>query len=221
MFPDLTSDDIFRIETPRLWLRWPRASDAASITRFASLAQVARMSALIPHPYPPGEAERFIMKARAGNANGSALVLAISQKGSARQTIGLLGADPATAGDIEVGYVLAPPHWGKGLATEAVKALASAIFSLTRANRILANSRVNNIASRRVLEKTGFVFVDTGLDSLPARGGLHPCDRFYLDRKAWTAARRAAEETRPMPPMAQQTQDSSRSKSIAAEQAES
>ena len=51
MFPDLTTDDIFRIETKRLWLRWPRASDVASITSFASLAHVARMTALIPHPY--------------------------------------------------------------------------------------------------------------------------------------------------------------------------
>lgn len=80
MFPDLTSDDIFRIETQRLWLRWPRVSDTASIASFASLPQIAWMTALIPHPYPPGEAERFVMKARADNASGSALVLAIVQK---------------------------------------------------------------------------------------------------------------------------------------------
>lgn len=209
MFPDLTSDDIFRIETRRLWLRWPRASDAASITSFASLAQVARMTALIPHPYPPGEAERFIMQARASNANGSALILAIIQKFGARQTIGLLGAHQAGAGDIEFGYVLAPSSWGKGLATEAVKALTGTVFSLTRANRILANSRAGNIASRRVLEKTGFTYVDTGLDYLPARGGLHPCDRFQLDRSAWVLARRAGVERRPMPPMAQQAQNAS------------
>jgi RimJ/RimL family protein N-acetyltransferase len=177
MFPDLTSDDIFRIETQRLWLRWPRASDIASLTSIASLAHVAQMTALIPHPYPPGEAERFIMKARAENANGTALILAITKKGSARQTIGLIGAH-VTAADIELGYMLAPQCWGKGLATEAVKALANTVFSLTRASRIHANSRVNNIASRRVLEKAGFAFVDTGLDLLPARGGLHPCDRF-------------------------------------------
>jgi RimJ/RimL family protein N-acetyltransferase len=206
MFPDLTSDDIFRIETPRLWLRWPRASDIAPVTSFASLAHVARMTALIPHPYPPGEAERFIMKARADNANGSALILAITRKGSAGQTIGLLGAHGTATADIEFGYILAPPYWGNGFATEAVKALASTVFSLTRANRILANSRVDNLASRRVLEKVGFCYVDTGLDLLPARGGLHPCDRFQLDRKIWAAAKRAGDERRAMPPMAQQSQ---------------
>ena len=212
MFPDLTADDIFRIETKRLWLRWPRASDAPAITSFASLAQTARMTASIPHPYPPGEAERFIMKARTGNASGTALVLAITQKGGARQTIGLLSATLASGRDIDFGYVLAPQICGKGFASEAVEALADTVFSLTRANRILANSRVDNIASRRVLEKTGFAFVDTGLDFLPARGGLHPCDRFQLDRKTWAANRRTGGKSRPMPPMAQQARDASEAK---------
>jgi RimJ/RimL family protein N-acetyltransferase len=207
MFPDLTADDIFRIETKRLWLRWPRASDAPAITSFASSAQVARMTASIPHPYPPGEAERFIMKARTGNASGTALVLAITQKGGARQLIGLLSATLASGRDVEFGYVLKPPVWGKGFASEAVKALADTVFSLARVNRILANSRANNIASRRVLEKTGFTFVDTGLDFLPARGGLHPCDRFQLDRKTWAASRRTGGKRWLMPPMAQQAHD--------------
>jgi RimJ/RimL family protein N-acetyltransferase len=216
MFPDLTSDDIFRIETPRLWLRWPRASDADSITRFASLAQVAQMTAMIPHPYPPGAAEGFVMKARSGNAGGSALVLAITQKNGARHAIGIIDASVAAPGDIEFGYILAPPFWGKGLATEAAKAFVDTIFSLTRANLIRANARTHNIASRRVLEKTGFAFVDSGLDSLPARGGLHPCDRFQLDRKTWAAAKRAGDDRRSMPPMAQQTEDASGAKRVLA-----
>jgi RimJ/RimL family protein N-acetyltransferase len=214
MFPDLTSDDIFRIETKRLWLRWPRASDVASTTSFASLASVARMTALIPHPYPPGEAERFIIKARADNTSGAALNLAIVQKGAGRQMIGLVGAHLATPPDMEIGYVLGPPYWGRGLATEAVKALADTVFSLTRADRILANARVDNLASRRVLEKTGFVLVDTGLDFLPARGGLHPCDRLRLDRQAWAAARRAKGEKRAMPLMAQQTPATASAKQV-------
>ena len=206
MFPDLTSDDIFRSETQRLWLRWPRVSDTASIASFASLPQIARMTALIPHPYPAGEAERFVMKARADNASGSALVLAIVQKKGAQQAIGVMSATSASPDDIEIGYMLAPPVWDKGYASEAVKSFIDVVFSLTRARRILANSRVENVASRRVLEKTGFAFVDTGLDYLPARGGLHPCDRFQLDRKSWAAARRGRDERRHMPPMAQQAQ---------------
>jgi RimJ/RimL family protein N-acetyltransferase len=203
MFPDLTADDIFRLETKRLWLRWPRASDARHITCFASLAVTARMTAAIPHPYPAGEAEKFIFQSRADNANGQSLVLAIAQKRAAH-AIGVISVSESDRGDLELGYLLAPGSWGKGLATEAATALVDAVFCLTPATSIFANARVINIASRRVLEKCGFVYIDTGLDVLPARGGLHPCDRFLLERRDW-AKRRGA---RSMPPMHHQPVDS-------------
>lgn len=223
MYPDLTSDDIFRIETKRLWLRWPRASDAAAIADFAGLAQVAQMTASIPHPYPAGEAERFILKARAQNASRTALVLAVTQKAGGRQTIGLAGASFVAAKDADLGYVLAPLVWGKGFATEAVKALVDTIFSLTDARRVLAKSRSENIASRRVLEKAGFACTDTGLDFLPARGGHFPCDRFELDRERWAANRRSRGEGLVLPPMANQAKDAmpARLRKSAAQQVES
>ncbi len=185
MFPDLTSDDIFRIETKRLWLRWPRATDAAAIKAFAGLAEVAQMTAEIPHPYPAGEAERFVLQARADNACGRGLVLAVTQKNASRTVIGIVAAHADQTSDVEIGYVIAPAYWGKGIATEAVKGLIDTVFRVAAAERVVANSRVINPASRRVLEKCGLNYIDTGLDMLPARGGLHPCDRFDLDRKTW------------------------------------
>lgn len=207
MFPDLTSDDIFRIETKRLWVRWPRAADAAAITSFASLAHVARMTASLPHPYPAGEAERFILRARADNACGAALILVTAPKPAAQQAVGILSALPAASGDIEIGYLLSPAVWGRGLASEAVAAMVDAVFTLTPVKQLIANSRVDNAASRRVLEKSGFSFVDSGLDYLPARGGRHACDRFRIDRHNWTAQRRRAGPDRALPPMAQQDTD--------------
>jgi hypothetical protein len=47
MFPDLTRDDVFRIETKRLWLRWPRVQDAAAMQRLAGDKDVAD----IPSPW--------------------------------------------------------------------------------------------------------------------------------------------------------------------------
>ena len=60
MFPDLLRDDVFRLETRRLWLRWPRAGDAALIARFLGEREVAEMTAHAPHPYPPGAAAEFV-----------------------------------------------------------------------------------------------------------------------------------------------------------------
>ncbi len=200
MFPDLTCDDVFRLETKRLWLRWPRASDAPAIAAFAALPQVAQMTANLPHPYPPREADRFIFKARAENSGGHALHLAITRKSGPRPVLGLVSAAANGEIEVEIGYATAPEAWGKGFATEAVRMVIDTVFALTQAARITANSRSHNPASRRVLEKLGFAYVDSGLDFLPARGGLHPCDRFRLERADW----RHDAEVRRLPPMAHQ-----------------
>ena len=200
MFPDITCDDIFRLETRRLWLRWLRAADAAALANFARLAEVAQMTAAIPHPYPAGEAERFILKARAETAGGQALILGITLKNKARTLIGLASAEAGAGRDVEIGYIVAPVAAGRGFATEAATALIDTIFSLTEARTVSANTRVHNLASRRILEKCGFEFAGTEMTSLPARGGQHPCDHFKLTRFAWSARDR----TRRMPSMAQQ-----------------
>jgi RimJ/RimL family protein N-acetyltransferase len=187
MFPDITCDDIFRLETPRLWLRWLRASDAPAVGTFASLAAVAQMTASIPHPYPTGEAERFILSARAATAAGQALILGVTLKNKARTLVGLASAQVVGSREVEIGYVVAPPQAGRGYATEAVRTLVDSTFNLTEVRLVTANSRTINPASRRVLEKCGFGHTGTGLKDLPARGGQHPCDFFALERFDWSS----------------------------------
>jgi RimJ/RimL family protein N-acetyltransferase len=191
MFPDLARDDVFRLETARLWLRWPRSADAPAIHRYCSRWEVAEFTARIPHPYPPGTAERFIYAAREGNASGRDLTLVMTPIRDKREAIGAVSLEGRGLDRLTLGYALAPETWGKGLASEAVEAMVEAAFSLTDAVELDASSRVENAASRRVLEKAGFQFLGSGLEGAPARGGLVPCDRFALTRAAWTARRSA------------------------------
>ena len=207
MFPDITCDDIFRIETTQLWLRWLRASDAPALAAIASVADVAQMTASIPHPYPPGEAERFILKAREATAAGNALILAVTTKAKAQTLVGLVSALAADRGEIEIGYIVAPSMAGRGYASAATAGLVDLIFNLTETRTVTADSRVINPASRRVLEKCGFTYTTTALKNLPARGGEHSCDFFRFDRHDWSARGRV----RPMPGMTQQrTRDEDR-----------
>lgn len=201
MFPDISRDDIFRLETERLWLRWLRASDAAAIAAFAGLADVAHMTASIPHPYPPGEAERFILHARASTAGGNALILGATTKAKGRPLVGLVSAEVEEPGEIEFGYTIGPAYAGRGYATEMVRTTIDAVFNLTEARALVASSRTNNPASRRVLEKCGFACTGTGLKDLPARGGKHPCLFFRRDRHDWAGDHGAS---RRLPGMAQQ-----------------
>ena len=62
MFPELARDDVFRLETQRLWLRWPRESDVPALTALAGDWDVAQMTATMPHPYGDEDATRFIVR---------------------------------------------------------------------------------------------------------------------------------------------------------------
>jgi RimJ/RimL family protein N-acetyltransferase len=193
MFPELTRDDVFRLETRQLWLRWPRHADAAAIVSLAGDIAVAEMTARIPHPYARHEADRFILEARQGNAEGRALQLAITRKGKPT-LLGMIGIGPAPdlASEAErphLGFWLGTPSWGQGLATEAACAVIDAYFAYAGGRELTAAARTVNPASRRVLEKCGFAHEGAGRMSFPARGEVFSVDRFRLDRKAWLEQR--------------------------------
>jgi RimJ/RimL family protein N-acetyltransferase len=188
MFPDLARDDVFRIETARLWLRWPRICDAAALHRICSQWEVVRFTARIPHPYPPGSAERFIYAAREANASGRDLTLVMTPIKGKRDAIGSISLESRGKDRLALGFVLAPDDWGKGLATEAAQAMIDAGFGLTPAIEILASVRVENAPSRAVIEKCGFLLVGTGPQGAPARGGMVECHSFRLSRADWAEA---------------------------------
>jgi RimJ/RimL family protein N-acetyltransferase len=188
MFPDLARDDVFRIETPRLWLRWPRICDAGAIHKFCSQWEVARYTARIPHPYPVGSAERFIFAAREANASGRDMTLVMTPIKGKRDAIGSISLESRGVDRLALGFVLGPDDWGKGLATEAALAMIDAGFGLTPAIEILASVRLENEASRAVVEKCGFALIGTGPQGAPARGGMVVCHSFRLLRTDWTDA---------------------------------
>ena len=64
-----------------------------------------------------------------------------------------LSADGVT----EIGYGLLPAFWGKGYATEAVKAVAAWALSQPKVTHVEAETEPDNAASQRVLAKAGFV----------------------------------------------------------------
>ena len=185
MFPDLTRDDVFRLETRRLWLRWPRQADCDAIVRLAGEKVVAEMTGVIPHPYGPADAQAWLLKVRSANASGQGLTLAITPRSKPGTLIGTVGIGAEPDGAPFLGYWLGTPCWGQGFITEAARALVDAFFAYTPGQELTASVRVINPSSRRVLEKCGFVAVGSGLKALPARGGVFPVDHFRLDRRKW------------------------------------
>ncbi len=180
MFPDLLRDDVFRLETPRLWLRWPRAADATAIATLAGERDVAEMTAHIPHPYQAGAAVEFILTSRAKNLDGRSITLALEPKARPGAAIGCVGISERSPGAPELGYWLGKPYWGKGLMTEAARGLIALSFRVGLAGTLHATALRANPASRRVLEKCGFLPNGEAVIPAPARGGSLMVDQFSL-----------------------------------------
>jgi RimJ/RimL family protein N-acetyltransferase len=195
MFPDLVRDDVFRLETARLWLAWPRACDAPAIAAIAGRREVAEMTARIPHPYPPSGAEDFVFEARNANVAGTAIELTMRLKNGRREIVGLIGARLGPDGVPALGYIVDPSRWGQGLATEAMQAVVAAVFTFTAKRRIAAEAMVANPASCRVLAKAGFEPAGSGSAFFPARGCVVAVNRFSLERREWHQRVGAPRET--------------------------
>lgn len=59
---------------------------------------------------------------------------------------------------VEIGWWLAPEHWGKGIATEAARAAMEDGFARCGLQRIVAVAQRENRASTRIMEKLGMKY---------------------------------------------------------------
>jgi [ribosomal protein S5]-alanine N-acetyltransferase len=72
------------------------------------------------------------------------------------------------AGEAHLGYYLARPYWGRGLASEASKAFIDVAFRRLGVDRLSADVQKGNEASEHILQKLGFQYVSR--EVLPHNG---------------------------------------------------
>ncbi len=190
MFPEISRDDVFRLETRNLWLRWPQVADIRALAADAG-ARASTPEAASGDPYrDPSVLDAW----RKDNATGSALHLLLTGRDADRRVIGAVDLEPvrgrAEACGLRLRVWLDAEVRGQGLGTEAVQAMVDAAFMLTGTPLVAASARVLDPGFRRVLEKSGFGYCDTGLDPAGDDCGLTASDRFRLDHKAWASLKR-------------------------------
>ena len=59
---------------------------------------------------------------------------------------------------MEIGWAVVPERWGEGLGTELARASVAVAFGELGLDTVVAFTQPGNAASRRVMEKAGFVF---------------------------------------------------------------
>ena len=180
-FAPARRDDIVPVlATARLVLRAPRRSDVKAIASFANDRRIAANTARIPHPYGIEDAEQFI--AAVNKREGEACFVIMLECAP----IGVCSVDLREDG-LELGYWLGVAYWGHGFATEAARALIDHAFGDLEHETLISGARVNNPASRRVLEKCGFQWTGVRLSRIRAINSAAPIDRFRLDRGLWAS----------------------------------
>ena len=104
------------IEADRFDLRPLRPSDAGLIEHYAGDARIAKMTAPIPHPYPPGAAEAYVK--RGIEAEQGEFIWAMDgTKDGSPELMGVISLKSMDRNQSEVGYWVAPPFWNTGLAS--------------------------------------------------------------------------------------------------------
>ena len=61
----------------------------------------------------------------------------------------------------EIGYCISRKYWGKGIMGESLKAVIDYLFSEVGFNRIVAKHDTNNVASGKVMLKSGMKYEET------------------------------------------------------------
>lgn len=140
-------------ETDRLRLRRPMMTDAEEIFRqYARDPEVTKYLTWRPNREVE-ETRAFLRACLVAWEEGKSFQWAIVRKEDDR-FLGMI-ALRVDGHKLEMGYVLAKSHWGKGYMTEAVTALIDWALKQEEIYRVWAVCDVENRASARVLEKAG------------------------------------------------------------------
>ena len=170
--------------TERLLLRWPTDADADEMfARYASDPEVTRYLRFVTHS-SVDDTHAYLSGAAESRAAGTDFVWLVRERLSGK-LLGAIGAHTTGSGAVELGYCYARDAWGRGVATEAARAVIAVVSEDESIRRIFATCAPENVASARVLEKVGLKFECTlrrhvvlaNLDGEP-----HDADRFGFVR---------------------------------------
>ena len=131
------------------------AGDLAALVRHANNRNIwINVRDRFPHPYREEDGREFLARM---STQSPPTTWAIVADGEAAGGIGLMMMSDVERVSAEIGYWLGETWWGRGIATDAVRAVTDSAFRDFDLLRIFALPFADNVASIRVLEKAGYV----------------------------------------------------------------
>ena len=138
------------IRTPHLVLKALADGDRGPFLRLCGDAQIKK-TYMLPDFDSAAQADAFFDRIRALSMSKERFVYGIYL---GETVIGMLNDCGISGKKIELGYFIAPEHWNRGYASEALGAAVDELFSMGF-ETVVAGYFAENPASRRVMEKCG------------------------------------------------------------------
>ncbi|MCX6283901.1 MAG: GNAT family protein [Bacteroidetes bacterium] len=162
-------------------------SDVHSLMKYANNKAIAdNLRDAFPYPYTQKDALRFLEMAVSNDPH--ILILAIDSKGEAIGSAGATLKQDVYRKNMEIGYWLAEPFWGRGIMTEVIRTFCSHLWLTYDIHRIYAEPYANNPASRRALEKAGFRCEAVFKENIIKNGSYHDSCIYSMLREGLTHA---------------------------------
>jgi RimJ/RimL family protein N-acetyltransferase len=172
-----------RLTSHPVVLRGLSSADAARVALLAGDWEVARTTAMIPHPYTVEMARQFIAGLADESARGAAWTFAVTRADDG-VLVGCAALMDGSAARGNLGYWIGRSHWGLGYATAAAHAILSVGFAELDEPTLTALHLAANPASGRVLAKCGMV--EGAHIMLPHRDGAPQEFRTWsITREQW------------------------------------
>lgn len=169
-----------KIETERMLLRPYCQSDLDEHVAILSNWEVTRwLSTNIPFPYSREEGERFIENAKDSVAKDDSVYFSVNEKDTMRH-MGGIKLFTTKSDECEIGYWLGPDFWGLGYGAEFLQVLIKWVQSNTSVKKLIAQTAQENLGSRKVLEKGGFLHQGTPPPERSKCGHGTGCSEYYV-----------------------------------------
>lgn len=172
--------------TPRLRLRKLTMADVpAYYERIGSSEEVTKYMLFSPHrdiSESEASVEKVLRRYEAGNCYRFCIAL--------RDTDELIGIIEPLRFDDEQGscsfaYMLGQDFWGKGYATEALKAVFAFLFETMEIRRVEVDHMAPNAASGAVMRKAGMVYLGVTPDRYEKDGNTYDAVVYAITREQW------------------------------------
>jgi len=140
----------------QLTLRPYQPSDVENLVKHANNFNISKyLTNKFPFPYEKKDGEAFIQLAL---SHDPLQIKAIVLNDEVIGSIGVHQLADIYSKSAEMGYWIGEEHWGKGIVAHAIKEMLAYGFETFDIERIFARTTHTNLASQRVLQKSGFIF---------------------------------------------------------------